>query len=453
MTEGESPLPPPEPAAEEAARRFKSAGNAASELHDHFGNWTAGLGKYGLQVTFALMAANWAVHGSNAALLQNPWAKWSMVTAVAYLALLLLSMGTMVRESWLRREYADRDKARWAREFAATADGPSAWPYSAAMERLGNIMAVLHVLGPLVSGALLLISIFTASPVALGPATAGGANGQPCCARIGDDVAAIRHSVEAFAAAGSSDETMVVSGTSELRFAAWPIVSLGMLLALGGAVVLWLGKGNKAQAVGASLMTIGLTCSAGGFALVKELKIESLFTVKTDRLFDFVRQEIAGMGVTGPERLGFIDRFKLGDERLFETPSGQTMAVDKSALVASMVDTWMIKRKDGTNAVLLVIGATDRLPIGGAKRRQFEANVSLARARAESVKLALLDQCRSTAKCELSADQVVVLVSGPAHTPTAEHSPPATRRDGFPEDRRVDIWAIWTRKSENAVKR
>jgi hypothetical protein len=42
-----------------------------------------------------------------------------MITAVIYLALLLLSMGFMVRESWLRREYADVDKARWAREFRA----------------------------------------------------------------------------------------------------------------------------------------------------------------------------------------------------------------------------------------------------------------------------------------------------------------------------------------------
>jgi hypothetical protein len=226
------------------------------------------------------------------------------------------------------------------------------------------------------------------------------------------------------------------------------VVALGALLALGGALVLWKVRGPRAQAVGASLMTIGLTCSAGGLALVKELKIESLFTVKTDRLFDHVRNEIAGLGTTGPELLGFVDRFKLGDERLLETSAGQSADVRESAVVGAMLDAWVTKRKDGTNAVLLVIGATDRLPISGAKRHQFEANVSLARARAEAVKQALIDKCRSTPQCAMKDDQVIVLVSGPLHTPTDALAPPAARRDGFPEDRRVDVWAIWTRKPD-----
>jgi hypothetical protein len=358
--------------------------HATSELHDHFGSWTAGLGKYGLQVTFALMAANWAVHGSNAALLQNPWARWSMVIAVAYLALLA--------------------------------------------------------------------SIFIASPVPPVPVNTG-ANGPICCSALGNDVAAIRRSVEVLATPGTPGESTVVAGESALRFPGWPIVVCGLLLALGGAALLWLARGSRAQAVGASLMTVGLTCSAGGFALVNELKIESLFTIKTDKLFDDVHQEIAGLGTSGPERLGFIDGFKLGDERRLETSTGKGSDVSESSIVASMVETWTAKRKDGTNAVLLVIGATDRLPISGAKRRQFDANVSLARARAERVKQALLDKCRSIAGCAMDKDQLIALVSGPLHTPSAELSSPASARDGFPEDRRVDVWAIWTRKPDAAAKR
>jgi hypothetical protein len=448
---GESP-PAPEPAKDESARRFESAADATSELHEHFGAWTAGLGKYGLQVAFALMAANWALHGSNTGLLQNPLAKWSMIIAVAYLGLLLLSMAFMVHQSWLRRQYADADKARWLEEFKAVATQPSAWPYTPSMERTGNVMAALHVLGPLLSGALLLVSIFVGSPKMPEAGSAGGGNGVPCCVRIGDDVAAIRHAVEDFTAAGTSDTASVI-GESELRFPGWPIVSFGLLLALGGAATLWLVKGSRAQAVGASLMTMGLTCSAGGFALIKEIKVESIFSVKTDKLFDYVRKEVAGLGVTGPERLGFIDYFRLGDEQTLEISPGKTSDVRDSTAIGPMVDTWMTKRKEGTNAVLLVIGATDRLPISGEKRHQFEANVSLARARAETVKQALLDRCRNTPRCVMEADQVIALVSGPLHTPNAESSPPAAKRNGFPEDRRVDVWAIWTRKTDDAAKR
>jgi len=83
----------------------------------------------------------------------------------------------------------------------------------------------------------------------------------------------------------------------------------------------------------------------------------------------------------------------------------------------------------------------------------IDANVSLARARAESVKNALIEKCSTTNGCAMKDDQVVVLVSGPLHTPTRELSPPATQRDGFPEDRRVDVWVIWTRKPADAARR
>jgi hypothetical protein len=193
-------------------------------------------------------------------------------------------------------------------------------------------------------------------------------------------------------------------------------------------------------------MTLGLTCSAGGFALIKELKVDSIFTIKTDKLFDYVRKEIAGLDAIGPEQLGFVDRFKLGDENVVETSPETGRDVSESPSVKAMVDAWLTRRKDGMNAVLLVIGSTDRLPISGAKRQQFEANVSLARARAEAVKRALLANCRDLAGCEMKGEQVIVLVSGPLHTPVQAQSPPASKRDGFPEDRRVDVWAIWTRK-------
>jgi hypothetical protein len=449
VAEGEQPplppTPPPEPG-DESARRFKSAADATSELHDHFGAWTGGLGKYGLQVVFALMAANWALHGSDASLLHNTWARSSMVVAVLYLGLLLLSMGFMVLLSWQRREYADEDKKRWAAEFKKSADGPSPWPYTETIERLGNVMAVLHVLGPLLSGTLLLASIF-ATP--LGAPSAGASGGaaasQACCARIADDVAAIRRSVDSFAVAGGSDETTVVKGDSELRLPGWTIVASGLLILLAGTIVFFASTDKKAEAAGAALAGIGLTLSLGGVALVKELKIESLFTFKTDRLFDNVHKEIAAVGASGPERLGFIDRFRLGDDQLLDRAPGTANDVADSEEVSAMLKAWRAKRKEGMDGVLLVIGATDRLPINGAKRQQFEANVSLARARAEAVKSALVKKCEAP-ECEMNADHVIVLVSGPVNTPDRAHLSPAATRDGYPQDRRVDVWAIWTRR-------
>jgi hypothetical protein len=56
--------------------------------------------------------------------------------------------------------YADDDKSRWIREFTRESKKRSAWPYTNFIERTGEAMWCLHVLGPALSGVLLVMSFF-----------------------------------------------------------------------------------------------------------------------------------------------------------------------------------------------------------------------------------------------------------------------------------------------------
>jgi hypothetical protein len=87
-----------------------------------------------------------------------------------------------------------------------------------------------------------------------------------------------------------------------------------------------------------------------------------------------------------------------------------------------------------SNAFLLVVGATDNTPVRGGP---FESNFGLARARAERVRDILLGE-----KCNIPANNVLALVSGPRHT-DADHDKPQSRKGGTAEDRSVDVWAFW----------
>ena len=180
------------------ARRFASAGDAARELHVHCSDWSVGLGKYGLQIAFALMAANWALYGSQKGILSNPLAKASMAVGFVYLALFLMLAASMFIQLRLRHRYADADKARWTQEFEAAAGKESPWPYTQAVELTGNSMHVLHFVGPLIMGYLLLLSTLLApNQVAdSDPSTVIAA--QPlCCSQLASDVGAIRDLLKA----------------------------------------------------------------------------------------------------------------------------------------------------------------------------------------------------------------------------------------------------------------
>jgi hypothetical protein len=95
------------------------------------------------------------------------------------------------------------------------------------------------------------------------------------------------------------------------------------------------------------------------------------------------------------------------------------------------------RTQGGTNqrGLVLVVGSTDRVALGRVALVQYESNVGLARARAEQAKIRLR-------QCAIPDNQILTLVSGPRNTPLRSGTDALAM--GFAEDRRVDIWALWS---------
>lgn len=305
--------------------RFESAGDAAKELHEHLNAWTSGLSRYGQQAAFALIAANWAVHGTRSAILSNQFAKWSIAVALLYLGTHLLLVGFLVFLVRRRHRYADDDRSRWMQDFARESKKKrSAWPYTNCIERTGEVMWCLHVIGPALSGVLLVISLFGGTP-------ANAQRGDPSC---------------------------LVSGVASI----------------------------------------------------------------------------------GPQRVAAITGFVAGSPvKVEDGDRAITAELQKAA------DVWIRSKKLGQRGLLLVVGAADRLALGKLERERFDANTGLAQARAEEVRRRLIDAISSKDPSAVPGiDEVLVLAAGPRHSPVIEKCDRCMSREGFPDDRRVDVWAIWS---------
>jgi hypothetical protein len=149
-----------QPGDENSVRRFTTPGDATRELYEGFNAWTKSLSDYGLHAAYALIAANWAIHGVAKEILANPWAKYSMVAAVGYLGAHLLAAGCMVLLYKRRAIYADHNKDRWDKEFHDNREKASPWPYTNLIQILGALIQFLNAVGPLTSGACLVASMF-----------------------------------------------------------------------------------------------------------------------------------------------------------------------------------------------------------------------------------------------------------------------------------------------------
>ena len=140
-------------------RRFNSAGEAKEELQTEFNYWGSILTSHSIQIAFAIIAANWAVHGSARVILENCWSIWSMAIVLGFLGLDLLATRLMIRLHYKQILYSEEDVERWNKEYNQ-AKGKRYWPYTKRIENLGIIFRELKVWAPVLAAILFIISLF-----------------------------------------------------------------------------------------------------------------------------------------------------------------------------------------------------------------------------------------------------------------------------------------------------
>jgi hypothetical protein len=221
----------------------------------------------------------------------------------------------------------------------------------------------------------------------------------------------------------------------------WLVVVNILLLGIGSGLVLF-GKSGTAKTAGVASLLGGIV--AHGY-LVKEFKldklinIEHLITLDKPKLQIAVAEELRSLGGIGPQYLGGFPNFKIGQATL------DLEGFDADGEVDRICSAWREHRNKGRDGILLIVGATDRLVLRGEYSQRFETNVGLARARAETVRSRLL-ACGTglPSKYSVTPERVLVLVSGPRNTPERTFDRREAKPIGFPEDRRVDVWAFWS---------
>ncbi len=136
-------------------RRYKNAGEASEEVYESYNEVTGLFGKYAVEICYALIGANWAVHGTSHGILDNEYAKWSVAAALIFLGMNLIlagahafCLGTIVDDS--------TDEESWKEAFQAA---EKEWPYTKNIEDIGLARTILRFVCPLIGTILFIASI------------------------------------------------------------------------------------------------------------------------------------------------------------------------------------------------------------------------------------------------------------------------------------------------------
>jgi hypothetical protein len=134
--------------------------DALKAVRDDYFYWTGKLTETSVQLSYAILGANWAVFGSIDKILLNFWSKLSVLLIVLSLALGVLGAKAMGEKHLDRIKYAEDDPVRWKAEFAATAGTRDPWPFTSAIESLGIAMRAAKTWLPLLAGAFFFVALF-----------------------------------------------------------------------------------------------------------------------------------------------------------------------------------------------------------------------------------------------------------------------------------------------------
>jgi hypothetical protein len=214
---------------------------------------------------------------------------------------------------------------------------------------------------------------------------------------------------------------------------------VGLLVLVGAALALFAGP-NWAKASGVA--TIALSGALHGTTLMKVDKFFHLDT-KVDvggvQLDMEVRRQLEALSHFQPQYLGGVQGFALGKATL----DAQGFGGDADGLAAAEQELRRIcaawtEQGERSDAMVLIVGGTDRLALAGSARSRYEANTGLAQARAASVKQDLERRCWSPLVS--APGRVLLLASGPSTTP--DRATAEDKHRGYPQDRRADVWVL-----------
>lgn len=138
---------------------YESPRAALNSVQAWYNARTTALSERSVELSYAIIGANWAVFGSAGKILSSPYAKLSIGLILLFLALNLSLTRLLVELLRKRYFYAEGNPSRWAQEFEQNKGKAVAWPSTNMIDGIARALREVRTWFPLLAGGTLLVGI------------------------------------------------------------------------------------------------------------------------------------------------------------------------------------------------------------------------------------------------------------------------------------------------------
>ncbi len=157
----EMPAQPDMACTSTAGALYTSPNEALKGVQESYHYWTGKLTDTSLQLSYALLASNWAVFGSVNGILNSFWSKLSIASVIVGLVINVAGAKIIGELALDRINYAEADSSRWKAEFDKNCGKRDPWPFTGRIETMACAMREARLWLPLAAGVFFLVALVT----------------------------------------------------------------------------------------------------------------------------------------------------------------------------------------------------------------------------------------------------------------------------------------------------
>lgn len=140
-----------------------SAYNTASEgtkavIADYL-YWTGRVSEWSVQLSYSVLAANWAVFTTLNGIMSNVWSYLSVAVAVLNLFLMVIFAATLALLHLRQAKKAEHNLEIWEEEFRRATGKRDPWPFTTQIEFWGNVFLGVRAITPVLAAVLFFIAL------------------------------------------------------------------------------------------------------------------------------------------------------------------------------------------------------------------------------------------------------------------------------------------------------
>lgn len=138
---------------------YSTASEGTKAVIADYHYWTGRVSEWSVQLSYSVLAANWAVFTTLNGIMSNVWSYLSVAVAVLNLFLMVIFAAALALLHLLQVKKAEHNLEMWETQFRKATGKIDPWPFTTQIEFVANVFLGVRAITPVLAAILFFVAL------------------------------------------------------------------------------------------------------------------------------------------------------------------------------------------------------------------------------------------------------------------------------------------------------